>query len=599
MIRGGKATRVISLGLAILPALILAFLILKYSVNVPFWDQWGDPGFIFEKIQNGTLSFKDFFAQLNESRPFFPRFIFIGLAHLTKWDVRYEMLLIFLLACIVSFNIYRLSCLTLNNSPKTNLLILFFANLLIFVPLEWGNWFMGIQIIVFVPIICITTCLCLTFLPYGMWLKLLICCCLSVISTFSYANGMLCWVMFLPALVLSSSWKGFRNKSQLLITWLVTFALNQYIYFYDYVKPGYHPSLAFTLGHPKEALIYFFAFLGSPLSGSNLIIAYSVGFLVFVLFISLSTYLFWRVRQESSLLHRMSSWLILGAYSLLSAVITTLGRVGFGVEQALSTRYIVFSVFLTVAIIYLTVIVADDLKSQNWFGTDTTSPTKNQYALNIRKYLSPILASLMTALVVLHLISSVHALQAIQVLQRDRLYAKSCLIFFRYVSDDCIALNLFPAVGVFRERVPLIDSLGLLEPNLAISPEIRQAESRYIKNQPYGWFDQFKKISDNQYFASGWAILPDKTQPADSVLLTYKDSQGKSIFFGLSPVKIARADIVKILKQDNYMNSGWSAAVSTQGLPNGKVEINAWAFDVNTGEAFQLGGSQVIQHNTP
>jgi hypothetical protein len=596
MIREGKTTRFISLGLAILPALILALLILKYSVNVPFWDQWGIQGVTLAEIQNQTISLGDFFTQHNESRIFFPKFIFVGLAYLTKWDVRYEMLLTFCSACLVSFNIYRLSCLTLKSSLTTNIVILFFANLLIFTPLQWENWFWGIQFIVFVPIVCITTCLSLTFLQDRMWLKLLICCCLSVVSTFSYANGMLCWVMFLPALIFSPSWIRFKNKSRFVITWLGAFVLNQCIYFYGYKKPEAHPSMTFALSHLKETLIYFFAFLGSPLSGGNLKLAFGVGLLLCLLFAGLSTYLLQRIGKQSSLRYQTSSWLILGSYSILSGLITTLGRVGFGSEQSQATRYIVFSGYLTVAIIYLTAIAANDLKANHQLRTDLTSPLKNDYALNTKKYLSSVLALLITALLVLHLISSAYALRVIQNTQRERLYAKSCLIFFDYVDDNCIATSLFPVVAAFRELVPSIDRLGMLEPNLAISPEIRQAESRHTNGQDYGRFDQMTKISDNQYFASGWAILPDKSQPADSVLLTYKNSQGKSIFFGLSPVKIARADVAKILKQDNYSNSGWSATVSTQNLPPGPIQINAWAFDANTGEAFQLEGSQTIQH---
>lgn len=595
MVQGREITRRIYFGLAVLPAIVLAILILKYSVNVPYWDQWSEPGHTFEKIQKGTVSLRDFFEQQNESRTFFPRLIFISLAYLTKWDVRYEMLLTFLSACLVSFNIYRLSCLTLNSSRSANLLTLFFANLVIFTPLQWDNWFWGIQLIVFIPIVCITTSLCIALLRYGMWSRLFICCCLSVVSTFSYANGMLCWLMFLPALVLSPSWKEFKGKGHLLIFWLGAFSLNQFIYFYNYKKPRAHPSMFFALEHPKKALTYFFSFLGSPLCGNNLVIAASAGFFIFSLFTGLCVYLFWRVRKNRTILYQMSSWVILGSYSILSGVITTLGRVGFGIEQSLSSRYIAFSGYLIVAIIYLAVIVATDLKSQNWSNASEKLSNPKIYSFNPREHIPSAMASLATMLVVLHLTASVAAVSSIQTLQRDRLYAKSCLIFFNYVKKDCIVSYLFPVVRDFRKRVPLIDSLGLLEPALAASPEIQQAQPNDTNSLQYGWFDGFENISGNRYLASGWAVLPGKAQPADAVLLTYKNSQGKSIFFSLSPVKVQRADVAEILKQDNYINSGWSTTASTKGLPNGQIEINAWAFDTSTGESYKLGSSHIIQ----
>ncbi|MGL6284392.1 MAG: hypothetical protein ACRC2J_18455, partial [Microcoleaceae cyanobacterium] len=90
------------IGLAILgflPAFFMAFSILKYSVNFPFSDQW-PLAVMFEKIYANNLTISDLFAQFHESRKFFPRLIFIGLARLTNWDVRYEMLFIFFLTCL-------------------------------------------------------------------------------------------------------------------------------------------------------------------------------------------------------------------------------------------------------------------------------------------------------------------------------------------------------------------------------------------------------------------------------------------------------------------------------------------------------------------
>ncbi|NJM28325.1 MAG: hypothetical protein HC856_09140 [Pseudanabaena sp. RU_4_16] len=105
----------IAFALAILPACFLGLLIVKYSVNVPFQDQWAIAR-LLPKWLEGTLSFGDLIAQHNESRKFFPRLIFLALAQFTHWDVRYEMLISFLLACIVAVNLYRLSHLTVGSS---------------------------------------------------------------------------------------------------------------------------------------------------------------------------------------------------------------------------------------------------------------------------------------------------------------------------------------------------------------------------------------------------------------------------------------------------------------------------------------------------
>ena len=101
-----KLTCALVFCLAIIPAVLLLTLILKCAVDMPYWDEWVYVTF-FEKFSQGTLTLSDLFAQQNEYRQFFPNLIFVGLGWLTKWDKRYEVLVSFGLACLVSFNIYR------------------------------------------------------------------------------------------------------------------------------------------------------------------------------------------------------------------------------------------------------------------------------------------------------------------------------------------------------------------------------------------------------------------------------------------------------------------------------------------------------------
>jgi hypothetical protein len=91
--------------LAILPAALIALLILKDGVDFPFQDQWVIAPF-FNKLAHGTLTFNDLFALLNEHRQFFPNVFFVALGWLTHWNVKIEMCVTFLLACVISFNIF-------------------------------------------------------------------------------------------------------------------------------------------------------------------------------------------------------------------------------------------------------------------------------------------------------------------------------------------------------------------------------------------------------------------------------------------------------------------------------------------------------------
>ena len=125
--------------LTIFPAILLGILILKYSVNVPFWDQFGTAPYIYRYFAHAHLSFGELIAQHNESRLLFPRLISIGLASLTGWNVRYEMLITFFLACMISLNIFLLNTLVLGKGIWKILLVTVISNILIFYKLSKGD----------------------------------------------------------------------------------------------------------------------------------------------------------------------------------------------------------------------------------------------------------------------------------------------------------------------------------------------------------------------------------------------------------------------------------------------------------------------------
>src|SRR5437016_12589979 len=93
------------------PAILLALLIPLYWVDVPQYDEW-DSVMLFEHLSQGTLTADLLFKQVNEYRQFFPNVMFVGLGSLTHWDLRYEMILVFVAACLIALNVRRLAIVT-------------------------------------------------------------------------------------------------------------------------------------------------------------------------------------------------------------------------------------------------------------------------------------------------------------------------------------------------------------------------------------------------------------------------------------------------------------------------------------------------------
>ncbi len=569
--------------LIFLPVLFMGICILKYSVNFPFSDQW-PLAIMFEKIYANNLSFSDLFSQFHESRKFFPRLIFIGLAYLTNWDVRYEMLVIFLLTCIVSLNVYWLSRLTLRNNFITALFLLAISNLLIFSPAQYENWLWGIQIVVYIPIACLTGALVIAQKNLSLRTKLIICFCLCTISTFSYANGMLTWVLVFPGLTILASGKWqeiFTKNIWIIISGLLGLVANAVVYFYDYQKPDKHPSFLSAISHPVDTVHYFLAFLGAPLAFENLTVATIVGVLVFGLWMFLCWQLFRLVKTDFLLLHRLIVWLIIGVYAIISGAVTAIGRVGFGVGQALAPRYTAFSLYLMVSLIYLLAIFLQVV-------------SQNNTQKKLIRYSSLLVISVF---LFLHINTTINAVERMSDRRVILLQSKACLLMINVIpQNECLVMKRSPEP--LRQTANILDKLGFLQPGLVKSKNIQ-----YIAEEPksdliYGYFDTVNQIDNRTYIANGWAILPERGEVADGVILTYENAKGEAIIFKLINQRMPRPSVREYFNNSTYLYSGWQKSFSVQEIPKGTVKLKAWAFDTESGKAFLLKKNQIIQNQS-
>lgn len=135
----------------VVPALWLGSLILRYGVNSPWGDQWDGTFPLFAKMQAGTFSLSDFYAFHNEHRIFFPSLISFFLARLIHRDIRAELLVIWLLACVCAFNVWRIATMTGNRNTPAHVFLLLTVSMLLFTPLQWENLLWGFQIGFFLP----------------------------------------------------------------------------------------------------------------------------------------------------------------------------------------------------------------------------------------------------------------------------------------------------------------------------------------------------------------------------------------------------------------------------------------------------------------
>jgi len=593
---------------ALAPAVVLGNAVFNYTVDLIFADEWS-MGLNFVHLLQGQLTFDELIAQHNDSRKLFPRLIFIGVAALNnfQYNTFNNCILIFSVACLVSINIFLLSRLTLPLRIWQQFLLFAIANLFIFSPMQWENWNWGIQLVVFIPIASITSALVVTKLRLDFSVIALITALLGTFATFSYANGMLFWVVIFPALLAIKvpTVKQFKQinlaRWKLLSLWLLYAALNIGYFFYDYKKAGYQVSLLEVLKkNSADVLHYFLAFLGAPLGAESFtgapvkqgwFIAQIMGAVLLSCYGLIGTAV-WRQRSKAGWLQVVYPWLCIGLYTLLSAILTTIGRVGFGVTQSLSSRYNTFSVYGWLAILYLVVAL--------WLSYQTAESFRTKRGKQLFRIAT---VGLLVTLLVLQFFSWNYGLRIMKVRYRERLYGKACLLAQNFfIEADCINAYASPGFNINPVALTISQQLDTLEawkPGMITAQEFNEAVgSQVLGSTLCGYVDTAISQDVGNFFKfSGWAALPEYKFPAHGVMLVALDGKGTPTPFAIAPVDKKRRNVAKVISTSDYRSQrfGWEMNVPKERIPAEATEVIALAIDTNTGNLHRLKGNTQLQ----
>jgi hypothetical protein len=576
-----KAGQAFIVALVITPVGFIAFFIATYSVDVPYSDQWKTAE-LFVKLADGSLSFTDLFDQHNEFRQLFPHLLFLALGRVTDWNVRYEMLVSFLLACLVSFNIYRISRITITGTEKC-LWLLAAANLLIFSPVQYETWLFGIQVIYLVPIACLTTCLSVAYSGLAANAKLTIAVLLSIVSTFSSANGILCWVLVLPVLLVVCDWRK-PFVPFLVAGWTALCVLSLSFYLYGYRTPGGHPSLTEALDHPARALSYFAAFVGAPLAPGaglwRLAAAIPLGTITSILFLGACAYL-WAHFADRSLRKRMIVFIAVGMYSLGTGLMVMPARLGFGIPQAMSSRYSTFSLYLLVSLIYLTPIVLEHARANGY--------------LSSRARMVRLVSAGVGVLLLLHVLTAGSGVLQARMYRSSALYFKACLLFVNVLRSPARATLIQSSHWDLTTLANALNRIGYLRPRLIDGKNVEEIAKSSQTILPAGAFENLRKTPEGRFIAQGWAVLRNGREPAHAVLLTYRDATQVPRVFAIAQMTVIPRWLMGVPRQSVGKRGRWQHTFARTDMPtNAPTHIDAWAFDAESGTAFKLTGSQVV-----
>lgn len=596
----------LALILAASPSLLPLGLILRFGVNMPFWDEW-DPDFagLQVKSHQQSLSIFDFTAQHGEHRVFVPRLVLFLVNRLTHWNAVANMLLGWVVVCVTSLCVLWL-CLS-THAHDTDVapdekgrltpavaIRWFLCNLLIFTPTQHENWLWGFGLLNAFPgaLTMATFVVIRSKLPLRARLGIALA--TASAAMFSVGNGILCYPLAGVLLAWSGSWENFKAKKWLLLAWGGGFLICIVLYMWGYREPVHPPgSHAYFAGF-VPIIRYILAFLGNaftlPTGLEPLTTASIIGTIMLGLYLVAMGYLVhaWLKRRDYELCRRGIVWLLVGAFAVLSALEASLFRAGLAIGQALSPRYTTFSMFLPISLVILIPMICDDLRRRSWAGPESSRAAA---AIWIR-----IPAALGSALILVQLLSISPALAGCRATEMRRREGKAALLLINVLVDNPqLAELVYHTPGRCFDEARILNEMGYLHPRLmttANANAIRDPADARADRVSAGKVERVWQSGPRQFNVSGWAVLPLIRRPADAVFLTYENERGEPIIFALSNARFRRPDIAQQQQVGDYEFSGWAASFAADRLPGylEKLKINAWALDTDTGRAFRLDG---------
>jgi hypothetical protein len=559
--------------LLVLPAVLCLLFIYRYGVNVVFWDEWELVPLI-DKLQIGNISWADLFAQHNEHRLFFPRIVMLLISRLTHFNTCAGMYFSWFLLCLICTFLFYIY--TRRQGYKAMSLLKFTPVVWLFFSLhQWENLLWGFQIQFYMVVLFFLLSTYFLFKAKTSIINLMVALVCGLICSFSLANGLLVWPVGLAVLVYywwrKESPGGISLKT--IVVWSIATIGVFAIYLAGYIKPIWHPGLFDFLYHPVSAVAYFIIFLGNPLAADGYTAA-AAGLVVIMLYLVIGVF---ALKAKKSEQPTQPLYLGLLLLTLGSGILLVVGRSGFGIDQAFSSRYVTLATLGIVAL-YLTIISVK------------IEPAK------IRQFSFCVIMVLIFVGMIAGDFSAFYK-DGVN-LKTSRTEAAYYLLTYEYQTDRALT-SLYPDPGLLRSYAAILEKnnlnvfynrlkikdLPLISGSTAYS--LDTLDDREIKADQTVVIDS---QSEDSLIITGWAIDQLAGQAAGGVFVSIDGQTDIQAMYGLDSSKVANAHHNK-----QYRNSGFKASFAKSILTKGQHGLSLKIVTHDQKSYYQTGQVTVLE----
>ena len=491
------------------------------------------------------------------------------------WDVRKEMTVFFLEVCLLSVLLWQLLRRTPGSTPVATLTTWVVMMFLCFSPVQFENFLYGIQLEPLFVGLAVVAVAAVNLSALSFRSKTLINLLFAFASTYTYANGMVLWPLALPLAAPSDSTPRRRR-----ILWSSIYLLAATVaiasYFIGYERPPHHPQLASLQRQGLDLAHYLILWIGSYFASDqvNPLIAGIVAVGLSAVLGGATLILLLRNKEWRT----FYPWVLMGAYAVVTGIVTAFGRLGFGIQQALDSRYTVFSLFFYLAFV---------------------GGSFAFYCAHIRNGSRARRASFLThtaGLCALAALCWIWCYQKNLVLLRlhreSRVKLIEALEWMDVIPDNPDLALVFPFVDVLKNRARILAEHRVLRLPFIKGPLANQVrQSPPATNGSTGQIETCAFDSNGSLIITGWAWLPGRNQRADCVVIGCKGTAGNFKPICVLSTGARREDLRERFQIPKMEQAGFSRAVNPANLLPGDVTIAGWAIDLKGQKAWPLASS--------
>jgi hypothetical protein len=575
---------VIPILVALFPIALTQRIMRENWTSVPYADDWWAPGRQIVSFLQGTLHFADLFQQHNESRKLFPNLCYLILVAITgRWEVKDAMVLMLVMACLGSLLVLSLLRQTASFNLPDRLWAWALLNTVLFCPGLYQNFLWGIQLEPLTPGVALLAAMLVNLSGLHLRLKILTNAALALVATYSYANGMLLWILAAP---IYPRWRlaGTQDRSANLAGWYALYALCGIVsvafYFRHYVHPAQLPPFANSLSDTVPLLHFLLVWIG------NLFVATGADPFFFGCFFlavfAVLTVAAIRVAGRQGNFRPFYPWIVIAAYGLLSGVLVASGRMRFGIGSALAWRYAPVSVFFYVGLAGLAASSYDA-----WIAGGRSIRPRIVFAsgLTMGLFTAGWLSSFATQLA------------HVKIIREER---KDLALAVQWI--PAIPLNPDLALAEVPPRVVAEEAIALSRYDALRPRLVAQSLASVVHENPpgedpsVGMLGKAGFSGDHRLFLTGIAWLPYRKGRADCVIVGYTNADHRLTPFTVFQPTYMRERLKGRFDFKDLPTNGFAAVIDPANLPTGKLTLRAWAVDLRAGRALPMAGAVTVDN---